>query len=44
MSTASTDFIGRLLARWTMFLCRRPRTVAILALLLTLALVPYVTD
>ena len=40
MSAAAT--VGRLLARWTAFLCRSPRTVALVALALTLAVVPYV--
>src|SRR4030095_5272455 len=40
MSAAAT--VGRRLAQWTAFLCRAPRTVALVALVLTLALVPYV--
>jgi hopanoid biosynthesis associated RND transporter like protein HpnN len=32
---------GKALAVWTRWLCRRPRTVAMIALLLTAALVPY---
>jgi hopanoid biosynthesis associated RND transporter like protein HpnN len=40
MSGAGTDAVGRLLGPWTARLCRTPRTVALVALLLTLALLP----